>query len=62
MKNYLNRLPKNLRDLVYSSGEVAKKLNLRIYLVGGIVRDLILGKQNFDLESYVKSLRLVYDM
>ena len=43
MKNYLKKLPRKLRDLIYLARDVAKKEGLHACLVGGFVRDLILG-------------------
>jgi tRNA nucleotidyltransferase (CCA-adding enzyme) len=50
MKNYLNNLPKKLKTLVYLARYISKKNNIPAYLVGGFVRDLILGAKNLDLD------------
>ena len=54
MKNYLKNLPKDIRDLIHLAGEVASQTNVYAYLVGGIVRDLILGVPNFDLDLLIQ--------
>lgn len=54
MKNYLNHLSKELRELIYLAGEVASKNNMPTYLVGGFVRDLLLGVKNLDLDIVVE--------
>lgn len=53
MKNYLTKLPKNILEIVYSARDIAAKNNMPVYLVGGIVRDLILGVKNLDLDIVV---------
>ena len=50
MKNYLNNLSREVRDLIYLARDVASKKNIPAYLVGGFVRDLILGTKNLDLD------------
>jgi len=54
MKEYLKKLPKDLQDLVYLAGEVASINRMSAYLVGGFVRDLILGVKNLDLDIVVE--------
>jgi len=53
MKEYLNQLPQNILELIVAAQEVAQMLNCKAYLVGGFVRDLILGVNNFDLDIAV---------
>ena len=60
MKDYLNKLPKDIRNLIYSAGKIAKKTDVKAYLVGGIVRDLILGVPNFDLDIVVEGNGLLF--
>jgi tRNA nucleotidyltransferase (CCA-adding enzyme) len=54
MKEYLNKLPKKILDLIYLARESAARNNLPIYLAGGFVRDLTLGVKNFDLDIVVE--------
>lgn len=54
MKEYLNKLPKELLELINTASRVAVKNNMRAYLVGGFVRDLILGVDNLDLDIVVE--------
>jgi len=54
MKEYLNKLPKEILDLIYAACDIANRDSLPIYLVGGFVRDLILGVKNFDLDMVVE--------
>ncbi|NPA51772.1 MAG: CBS domain-containing protein [Aquificae bacterium] len=54
-KKQLNKyIPKEILDELVYIGKIAKKLNFRAYLVGGIVRDIILGKKNLDIDIIVE--------
>jgi len=50
MKEYLKKLPKEILDLIYLSQDIACYNNMSVYLVGGFVRDLLLGVPNLDLD------------
>jgi len=54
MKGYLKNLPQNLQEIVHLASSIAIKLNTKAYLVGGCVRDLILGVKNLDLDIVVE--------
>ena len=54
MKEYLKKLPKNIQDLINFISDVAYKNNVSVYLVGGFVRDLMLGEPNLDLDVVVE--------
>ncbi len=43
-------LPENLYSLVKKIGEIADREKLNAYIVGGFVRDLILGRKNYDVD------------
>lgn len=47
-------LPLELIDMVHASAALADKQNEPLYLVGGVVRDLFLGRPNFDLDFVVE--------
>jgi tRNA nucleotidyltransferase (CCA-adding enzyme) len=47
-------LPRQLLELVKDISRQAAKLGQRVYLVGGVVRDLLLGYPNFDLDLVVE--------
>ena len=53
MKEYLKKLPKELQDLIIIARNLASVNHMPVYLVGGIVRDLILGAKNLDLDIVV---------
>jgi len=54
MKRYLNNLPRDILDLIYLAGDIAVKLRMHAYLIGGFVRDLFLGVPNFDLDIVIQ--------
>jgi tRNA nucleotidyltransferase (CCA-adding enzyme) len=54
MKEYLERLPKEILDLIYLARDIAYSSNVPIYLIGGFVRDLLLGVKNLDLDIVVE--------
>jgi len=41
-------------NLLKEIGSLAKKLGMRAYIVGGIVRDIILGRKNLDIDIIVE--------
>ncbi len=48
------RLPKDLRDLLRQAGILASSMGFNIYLVGGIVRDMIMRIDNLDVDLVVE--------
>jgi tRNA nucleotidyltransferase (CCA-adding enzyme) len=54
MKDYLNKLPKEIQDLAHLASDIAAYNNMPVYLVGGFVRDLLLGVENLDLDMVVE--------
>jgi tRNA nucleotidyltransferase (CCA-adding enzyme) len=54
MEEYLKKLSKEIRDLIYLARDTAAKNGMSVYLVGGFVRDLILGVKNLDLDIVVE--------
>lgn len=53
-KNLLRGLPAERRALLRELGTLADQRGLPIYLVGGVVRDLLLGRENWDLDVTVE--------
>jgi tRNA nucleotidyltransferase (CCA-adding enzyme) len=47
-------LPAEYLNMIRTAGKLAGELELRLYLVGGVVRDLLLGKPNFDFDLVVE--------
>ncbi|MFA5100080.1 MAG: CCA tRNA nucleotidyltransferase [Candidatus Omnitrophota bacterium] len=54
MKTYIEKLPPDVRALIETARVVAQERGCTAYLVGGFVRDLILGVKNFDLDIVVE--------
>ncbi len=54
MKDHLKRLPKKILELINLVQETASLEKKNVYLVGGFVRDLLLGVPNLDLDIVVE--------
>ena len=52
--NIKEQLPQGLVEFMQLAGELAQKRGQKLYLVGGVVRDLLLGRGNFDLDLVVE--------
>ncbi len=50
----LEELPKKIREVLEMAGKVADEEGLNAYVVGGFVRDLILGVENFDIDIVIE--------
>lgn len=48
------QLPEELVDFMHLAGKVAHSQRQNLYLVGGVVRDLLLGQPNLDLDLVVE--------
>jgi tRNA nucleotidyltransferase (CCA-adding enzyme) len=49
-----DELPEDLVEFIKKAGDIAEKQQQRLYLVGGVVRDLLLERCNFDLDIVVE--------
>jgi tRNA nucleotidyltransferase (CCA-adding enzyme) len=47
-------LPVEIEKVLLIISNLAKELNYKVYLVGGIVRDLLLNKQNLDIDIVIE--------
>ncbi len=47
-------LPKRLMQIIRSIGREADKADMNVFLVGGFVRDIVLGVKNYDLDIVVE--------
>jgi len=54
MNKYLKKLPRKLKNVIRQATEVSVLMDLPAYLVGGCLRDLILGTKNLDLDITVE--------
>ncbi len=60
MKRYLEKLPQGLKKIINLAAEVSKETGMPAYLVGGFLRDLILGVANFDLDITVEGSGIIF--
>jgi tRNA nucleotidyltransferase (CCA-adding enzyme) len=49
-----NRLPKRIQELLVQLGQTGDELAINVFVVGGFVRDLLLNKENLDLDIVVE--------
>ncbi|MBI5415241.1 MAG: CCA tRNA nucleotidyltransferase [Candidatus Omnitrophica bacterium] len=54
MRNYLNNIDRRLSRIIRTIAGEADRRGLPAYIVGGIVRDIILGRENLDLDIVVE--------
>lgn len=54
MKEYLEKIPEEIKRLINKVRDIAARENVKAYLVGGFVRDLILGVRNLDLDIVIE--------
>ncbi|AEA33084.1 CBS domain-containing protein [Hippea maritima] len=53
-------LPKNALEYLKEIGELAKSMGYNAYLVGGIIRDIILGWENLDIDIVIEGDGIVF--
>ena len=58
------QLPVDLIDFIRKAGDIAEKQQQHLYLVGGVVRDLLLERSNYDLDMVVEgdAIKLAQEM
>ncbi|MBF0521650.1 MAG: hypothetical protein HQL24_01190 [Candidatus Omnitrophica bacterium] len=56
MEDHLSKLDKRLLSAARRAGALADKRGVRLYLVGGIVRDILLKKQSLDLDMVAEPI------
>ncbi len=54
MKEYFRKIPPELKGLISMAGGIADAYRMPAYLVGGFVRDLIMGASNLDSDIVVE--------
>ncbi len=61
LANLMNsKLPPSLLSLLHRCGEVAEEVGASVYVVGGFVRDLLLGVENMDIDLVVEGDGIAY--
>jgi len=53
MNNYLENCNKDILKVIKRIARIADREDVKVYIVGGIVRDMILGRDNLDLDILV---------
>ncbi len=53
-ENMARQLPDELTRVMQLAGQLAQRRGQRLYLVGGVVRDVLLGRTNLDLDLVVE--------
>ncbi len=56
----IEKLPGDIRHILRLAGKVGDTLHKKVYVVGGFVRDLILGTQNWDIDLVIEGDGLQY--
>jgi tRNA nucleotidyltransferase (CCA-adding enzyme) len=54
MSSFLECLPRGVRDRVRRIGALADEKGVKVALVGGVVRDILLGSGSFDIDLVVE--------
>jgi len=54
-KRITSLFPKKIHDILKIISDVSEETKCRVYLVGGIVRDILLGISNFDIDVVVET-------
>ncbi len=54
MKNYLVNIDKRFLDVIKKIGQESDRQKMSAYIVGGIVRDILLKKKNYDLDIVIE--------
>lgn len=54
MRGYLEKLPPGTRHLIHVASGITARKGIPAYLVGGFVRDMLLGAKNLDLDIVVE--------
>ncbi|MGE5308431.1 MAG: CCA tRNA nucleotidyltransferase [Deltaproteobacteria bacterium] len=54
MERHLKRLPEDMRSLICRAGDVSRRTGDKAFLVGGFVRDLVLGVRDYDLDIAIE--------
>jgi tRNA nucleotidyltransferase (CCA-adding enzyme) len=52
--------PKRVQNILNKIGEIGDKLNFPVFMVGGVVRDMFLGIENYDIDIVVEGDGIKY--
>ncbi len=63
-RNYKKKLKDSVSgeifDILQKAGEIAKDMGYEAYIVGGFVRDLVMGVKNFDIDIVIEGLGIEF--
>src|SRR5512139_539121 len=54
------RLPRRVMELLLAAGETARRLDMRVFAVGGFVRDLVMRGENLDVDLVVEGAGIAF--
>lgn len=60
MRKYFEKLPRELREVISYASRVSLETQMPAYLVGGCLRDLILGVKNLDLDIAIEGKGIIF--
>lgn len=60
MPDYLSRIDKRVLKVIRDIGRTADRQGLRAYIVGGTVRDIVLGRKNLDIDIVVEGQAIAF--
>jgi tRNA nucleotidyltransferase (CCA-adding enzyme) len=60
MKKYLKKIPVELKEVIRQIIKVSQETRMPAYLVGGCLRDLILGVKNLDLDIAIEGKGIIF--
>ncbi|MCL5038053.1 MAG: CBS domain-containing protein [Chloroflexi bacterium] len=58
--DYLKNLPLSIQGILEQAGEEGDRLDFPVYVVGGFVRDLYMGVDNFDVDLVVEGDGIIF--
>lgn len=54
------KVPSNIMDILFEAGKLAYDMGWSAFIVGGFVRDLLLGNENFDIDLVIEGKGIFY--
>ncbi len=60
MSNYLSQIDERILKVIRNIGRAADRQGVRAYIVGGIVRDIVLGRKNLDIDIVLEGPAIVF--
>lgn len=54
------RIPPKIFEILTEAGKIAQRMGFQVFIVGGFVRDLLLGNENLDIDLVVEGNGILY--